>query len=82
LRTKDLAWVTIDTTVQSKNITFPIDAKLLHVSNQRAHDGGTLCPCQAVQSPSSTIARLRDDPKSEMEIVEIFTRIAGELGKD
>ena len=30
----------------------------------------------------AAIKRLRDDPKSEMEIVEIFTRIAGELGKD
>jgi DNA-binding PadR family transcriptional regulator len=26
--------------------------------------------------------RLRDDPKSEMEIVEILTRVAGELRKD
>jgi len=25
---------------------------------------------------------LRDDPKSEMEIVEILTRVVGELGKD
>jgi len=32
LRTKDLARVTIDTTVQPKNITFPTDAKLLHVA--------------------------------------------------
>src|SRR5207253_8841338 len=30
LRTKDLARVTVDTTVQPKNITFPTDAKLLH----------------------------------------------------
>ncbi len=32
LRTKDLARVTIDTTVQPKNITFPTDAKLLHAA--------------------------------------------------
>jgi hypothetical protein len=30
LRTKDLARVTVDTTVQPKAITFPTDAKLLH----------------------------------------------------
>ncbi len=30
LRTKDLARITIDTTVQPKAITFPTDAKLLH----------------------------------------------------
>jgi IS5 family transposase len=28
LRTKDLARVTVDTTVQPKDITFPTDAKL------------------------------------------------------
>ena len=32
LRTKDLARVTIDTTVQPKNVTFPTDAKLLHAA--------------------------------------------------
>jgi IS5 family transposase len=32
LRTKDLARVTIDTSVQPKNITFPTDAKLLHAA--------------------------------------------------
>ena len=32
LRTRDLARVTVDTTVQPKNITFPTDAKLLHAS--------------------------------------------------
>jgi IS5 family transposase len=32
LRTKDLARVTVDTTVQPKDITFPIDAKLLHAA--------------------------------------------------
>jgi IS5 family transposase len=30
LRSKDLARVTVDTTVQPKNVTFPTDAKLLH----------------------------------------------------
>ena len=34
LRTKDLARVTVDTTVQPKNITFPTDAKLLHAAVQ------------------------------------------------
>src|SRR5580692_113441 len=32
LRTRDLKRVTIDTTVQPKNITFPTDAKLLHAA--------------------------------------------------
>src|SRR6202163_1984824 len=32
LRTKDLKRVTVDTTVQPKNITFPTDAKLLHAA--------------------------------------------------
>jgi IS5 family transposase len=32
LRSKDLARVTVDTTVQPKNITFPTDAKLLHAA--------------------------------------------------
>ena len=31
-RTKDLARVTVDTTVQPKNVTFPTDAKLLHAA--------------------------------------------------
>jgi len=32
LRSKDLKRVTVDTTVQPKNITFPTDAKLLHAA--------------------------------------------------
>jgi hypothetical protein len=32
LRTKDLARVTVDTTVQPKDITFPTDGKLLHAA--------------------------------------------------
>jgi IS5 family transposase len=32
LRTKDLAQVNVDTTVQPKNVTFPTDAKLLHAA--------------------------------------------------
>ena len=32
LRTKDLARVTVDSTVQPKNVTFPTDAKLLHAA--------------------------------------------------
>jgi hypothetical protein len=31
-RTKDLARVTVDTTVQPKNATFPTNAKLLHAA--------------------------------------------------
>ena len=34
LRTKDLTRVTVDTTVQPKNITFPTDAKLWHAAIQ------------------------------------------------
>lgn len=34
LRTRDLARVTVDTTVQPKNITFPTDAKLVHAAIQ------------------------------------------------
>src|SRR5262249_31180617 len=32
LRTKDLARVTVDATLQPKNITFPTEAKLLHAA--------------------------------------------------
>ena len=32
LRSKDLKRVTVDTTVQPKNISFPTDAKLLHAA--------------------------------------------------
>jgi IS5 family transposase len=32
LRSRDLARVTVDTTVQPKNITFPTEAKLLHAA--------------------------------------------------
>jgi transposase, IS5 family len=32
LRTRDLVRVTVDTTVQPKNITFPTDAKLVHAA--------------------------------------------------
>jgi transposase, IS5 family len=35
LRTRDLARVTVDTTVQPKNITFPTDAKLAHAAIKR-----------------------------------------------
>src|SRR5665213_971937 len=74
LRTRDLARVTVDTTVQPKNITFPTDAKLLHAAikglnrlaqitailnpyrQARGDDGGTLCPRQTVQPPSSATA--------------------------
>ena len=44
LRTRDLKRVTVDTTVQSKAITFPTDAKSMHAaikgSNQLAHKHG------------------------------------------
>ena len=78
LRTRDLARVTVDTTVQPKNIAFPTDAKLLHAAIKGLNtgpparcgtapivsaagqaggdDGGTLCPRQAVQPPSSRSA--------------------------
>ncbi|MEA2796488.1 MAG: transposase, family, partial [Bradyrhizobium sp.] len=32
MRSQDLKRVTVDTTVQPKNITFPTDAKLLHAA--------------------------------------------------
>ncbi len=34
LKTRDLARVTVDTTVQPKNVTFPTDAKLLQVATR------------------------------------------------
>ena len=44
LRTRDLARVTVDTTVQPKDITFPTDAKLLHAAikglNRLANEHG------------------------------------------
>jgi IS5 family transposase len=44
LRTRDLVRVTVDTTVQPKNITFPTDAKLAHAAikglNRLAHRHG------------------------------------------
>ncbi len=35
LKTRDLARVTVDTTVQPKNVTFPTDAKLLETAIQQ-----------------------------------------------
>jgi hypothetical protein len=35
LRSRDLARVTVDTTVQPKNITLPTDAKLLHAATAK-----------------------------------------------
>src|SRR5262249_42752870 len=40
LRTKDLARVTVDSTVQPKNITFPTDAKLLHAAIRGVNPAG------------------------------------------
>ncbi len=47
LRTKDLARVTVDPAVQTKNITFPTDAKLLHEGclASRTHRARGPCPC-------------------------------------
>ena len=58
LRTKDLARVTIDTTVQPKNITFPTDAKLLHAAikglNRLASEASACgCGSPTCASPST-----------------------------
>jgi IS5 family transposase len=44
---RDLARVTVDTTVQPKSITFPTDAKLVHaaIRGSTAWPGGTACRC-------------------------------------
>jgi IS5 family transposase len=56
LRTKDLARVTVDTTVQPKNITFPTDAKLLHAAikglTRLANKQGCGCGSRMCGSPS------------------------------
>ena len=56
LRSKDLKRVTIDTTVQPKNVTFPTDAKLLHAAikglNRRARRHGRGCGNPISASPS------------------------------
>lgn len=43
LRTRDLARVTADTTVQPKNITFPTDAKLVHAALKGLNRLASLC---------------------------------------
>ena len=47
LRPRDLARVTVDTTVQPKNITFPTDAKLLQaaLNGLNRPPGNTACAC-------------------------------------
>ena len=51
LRSQDLERVTVDTTVQPKNVSFPTDAKLLHA----ATSGLTACPAsmECVRSAKS-----------------------------
>ena len=47
LRSKDLARVTVDTTVQPKAISFPTDAKLLHAAIKASigWPKSTVCGC-------------------------------------
>jgi hypothetical protein len=47
IRTRDLARVTVDTTVKPKAISFPTDAKLLHaaIMCSTAWPGSTVCGC-------------------------------------
>src|SRR5215467_4634030 len=54
LRTKDLVRVTVDTTVQPKDITFPTDAKLLHAALP-GQSGSAACGCgnRMCASPSA-----------------------------
>jgi IS5 family transposase len=53
LRTKDLARVTVDTTVQPKNVTFPTDAKLLHAAIKGLTPGSTGWAIVVCASPSA-----------------------------
>ena len=57
LRTKDLARVTVDTTVQPKNVTFPTDAKLLHAAinglTRLAKKHGCGCGSPTYASPNA-----------------------------
>jgi transposase, IS5 family len=59
LRSKDLKRVTVDTTVQPNNISFPTDAKLLHAAirglNRRVTKHGVKLR-RATPTPSSSIA--------------------------
>jgi len=56
LRTRDLARVTVDTTVRSKNIAFPTDARVLHTAikglNRLARRHGVRLRQSYVASPS------------------------------
>ena len=67
LRTRDLARVTVDTTVQPKNIAFPTDAKLLHAAikglNRLArHHGARL------RQSYLRVAKQADDVKNRSHI--------------
>jgi IS5 family transposase len=57
LRTRDLARVTVDTTVQPKHVSFPTDAKLLHASikglNRLATSTGSNCGNPTSVSPGT-----------------------------
>jgi hypothetical protein len=59
LRTRDLARVTVDTTVQPKNITFPTDAKLLlaAIRGSTAWRRSTACGCGNPTSVSPSTRR-------------------------
>ena len=63
LRTKDLARVTVDTTVQPKDITFPTDAKLLHAAikglTRLARKRGVRLRLQLVRSDALELRRVR-----------------------
>ena len=52
LRTRDLARITVDTTVQPKNITFPTDAKLLQAAIKGLN---RLARCHGVQLRQSYV---------------------------
>jgi IS5 family transposase len=59
LRRQDLKRVTIDTTVQPKNISFPTDAKLLHaaIRASTAWPTSTVCGCGNPTSASPNARR-------------------------
>jgi IS5 family transposase len=57
LRTRDLARVNVDTTLQPKNVTFPTDANLLHAAikglNWLARAHGVECDNHMCAWPSA-----------------------------
>ena len=58
LRSKDLKRVTIDTTVQPKNISFPTDAKLLHAALKVSTAWPTSMGC-SYGNPTSALPNAR-----------------------